>query len=474
MARSKSKAVMTVADGKGGMVQVQDRRFEQGDWPIQFEVAKEDADAWMRYYHAEIEQRGWSQNHFAQSDGRENSGSFTVRTGTEETQFAVVWDRKRGGPLKVRARSVGTPELPVSELSAFFESVNARRVSPVTQRFFRWAAVEYDGLPWLGEIWLDDTLRLGPPSRQYERALLGPRAISVSASVAAIGPADAVEVFRQDLQEVCAFLSVITGHLVQQRDQRQTWTWAINADGTTACDVRQLGYIDPNPPTAMPEPGTSQPVPLRPVTRPDFSQRGIFIGTTNEQALPSDVIELWRAFRALSPEKRRQFLQASAKWQEALMHWKERSTLSFALLVVACEALKPPDRKFKDHQVYEVVEALLGSAVSARLKEEGFRPQDVRNAHLHAGAFRGDEMDWSGLVAQFYDPTFDQARRELAPITQEAIIEWLRRGGVFAMSRLKQRNRTVLRWARENVVALLCASSALGVVLGWLVRGHGL
>lgn len=40
MVRAKSKATIVVPDGTGGMVQVQDRRFEAGDWPIQFEVSK--------------------------------------------------------------------------------------------------------------------------------------------------------------------------------------------------------------------------------------------------------------------------------------------------------------------------------------------------------------------------------------------------------------------------------------------------
>jgi hypothetical protein len=34
MAKAKSKAVIMVADGAGGMAQVQDYRFEQGQWPI--------------------------------------------------------------------------------------------------------------------------------------------------------------------------------------------------------------------------------------------------------------------------------------------------------------------------------------------------------------------------------------------------------------------------------------------------------
>ena len=43
----------------------------------------------------------------------------------------------------------------------------------------------------------------------------------------------------------------------------------------------------------------------------------------------SDVVELWRLYRGLkSEQKRHQFLQAAAKWQEALMLDKDKETLS--------------------------------------------------------------------------------------------------------------------------------------------------
>jgi hypothetical protein len=37
-------------------------------------------------------------------------------------------------------------------------------------------------------------------------------------------------------------------------------------------------------------------------------------------------------------------------------------------------------------------------------------------------------------MSSYYDPTFTQARDELALITHAAIIEWLRRRGTFTMS----------------------------------------
>ena len=40
-----------VADGAGGMMKLEDRRFEKGDWPISFEIpiAGEQAERWSRY-----------------------------------------------------------------------------------------------------------------------------------------------------------------------------------------------------------------------------------------------------------------------------------------------------------------------------------------------------------------------------------------------------------------------------------------
>ena len=78
MAKSKSKATVRLADGAGGMTKVQDHRFDTGEWPIQFQVASEHADAWMRYLNEECSRRGWSHSSFGQIDRSENSGSLTM------------------------------------------------------------------------------------------------------------------------------------------------------------------------------------------------------------------------------------------------------------------------------------------------------------------------------------------------------------------------------------------------------------
>ena len=171
MAKAKPKAAIMVADGAGGMVQVQDRRFEMGDWPIRFEVPKEQADTWLRYLYAECERRRWSSGGIGQLEARENSGSITVNIGgAAKPQLAVVWERKRGGPIKVRARSAGVPEFPLVEAEEFFSQVNDRCRSGVTEPVYRRGQLQFDGLAWRGEFWLDDTVRLGPPTEQYEAA----------------------------------------------------------------------------------------------------------------------------------------------------------------------------------------------------------------------------------------------------------------------------------------------------------------
>jgi hypothetical protein len=322
------------------------------------------------------------------------------------------------------------------------------------ERIYRRGQLEYEGLPWLAEVWLDDTLRLGPPSRQDDTALFGPRVVLVDSLVLCAGQGESVFVFGQNLRELSAFLSVVMGLAVHVLVQGRAWTWTFT-DDTLDCAVRNLGYWEQNNPQAMPARSACRDMRLREVTRPDFSLRG-FDGSIAEVSLATDTADLWAAYCALTPALRQQFLQAAAKWQEALTHWAERSTLSFVLMVVACEALKPPDREFKEHNIYEVVAALLGEATAQRLGEHWFRPQEIRHAHLHRGEFHGSEFVLSAMMASYHDPTFDQARRALAPITQEAIIEWLRRRGVFTMPPIVRKKST----GRGDIAATTATSSS--------------
>jgi hypothetical protein len=98
-----------------------------------------------------------------------------------------------------------------------------------------------------------------------------------------------------------------------------------------------------------------------------------------------------------------------------------------------------------------------------------FRPQNMRNAHLHTGEFRGSEFVYAAITSSYHDPTFGQARRALALITQAAIIEWLQRYGAFTMPFI-QRKMNPRRWVKEHILVILPSVLATGMILGWLLR----
>src|SRR5438067_6182866 len=199
MPKSKSKATVMLAGANGGLVPVHDRRFDPPrDWPIRFEIEAADADLWMRYFYDQCARRSWSSGGIAQIDRSENSGSISVNQGSpDKPQLTVVWERRRDRAMLVRARSEGQPEMGLTEIQAFFDEINARCASRSVEQVYRRRTLEYYGLPWRGECWLDETVRLGPPSLQYEKAMFGPRAIVVDALVECIGAGDAMTVLER-------------------------------------------------------------------------------------------------------------------------------------------------------------------------------------------------------------------------------------------------------------------------------------
>lgn len=468
MAKAKSKTIIVAADGAGVMAQVQDRRFETDNWPIRFDVPKEEADTWLQYLSAECGRRGWSSGGIAQMEAKENSGSLTINTGGPgQPQLAVVWERNRGGPIKVRARSVRMPEFPLDEANELFRHVNERSRAGTSEEFHRGWQLCYDGLPWRGELWLDE-LRLGPPSQQDATALLGPRIILVNALTNGIDLHHASSSFMVTLRELSVFLTVVMGTNVRvSPNGGRGWTWSTNSSGQVECDIRNLGYWEKQWPKEMPARGQIQSVPLRAVPRPDFSRRGID-GTQTEEHLPEDIIDLWRAFTGLPPDRRQQFLQVGTMWQLALSLGHEYQTARFAWMVAACEVLKPPDSPFRDHNIYHVVEALLGKPVADQLQEQWFRPQDVRNAHLHRGEFRGSEFVQQALMSSFQDPTFDHACRVLYQIAQAAIIEWLRKCGTFTMLPLMRR-KSWRSWVKDHALSILPILGVVGIAVGMVL-----
>jgi hypothetical protein len=91
-----------------------------------------------------------------------------------------------------------------------------------------------------------------------------------------------------------------------------------------ACEALNL---EPANPLSMPSRGTVKPVPLYALDNPP---QGID-GSTNEISVREDVADLWGLYCGLDAERRGQFLQAASKWQEALIHWQDRPSLSAAI-----------------------------------------------------------------------------------------------------------------------------------------------
>ena len=167
-----------VADGAGGLLEVVDRRFDRREWPISFQVPAAEAENWFRHLEFECERRGWSSAGMSQLQSRENSGSLMLLDAGVE-KLSVVWDRARGEALNVRARPAADMDL--SDAQECFRRTNERSSAGATERQYRWGILEYEGRAWRGELWLDDDLRLGPPSNQYEGASGGPRVVVVDA-----------------------------------------------------------------------------------------------------------------------------------------------------------------------------------------------------------------------------------------------------------------------------------------------------
>ena len=68
----------------------------------------------------------------------------------------------------------------IADAAAFLVRVNDNFHAGVTNRFYERAYLYYEGLPWRGELWLGDDLRLGPPSRHAD-ALFAPQIIVIDA-----------------------------------------------------------------------------------------------------------------------------------------------------------------------------------------------------------------------------------------------------------------------------------------------------
>lgn len=230
MAKQKTGAQIRSADGVGGMRQVGNLRFESGAWPIELTVSAENAESWMAQLGAEAEARGWSATSLSQLEAEENSGTITIHTANGQASAGIecIWERRRGEKLRLRARPSGEPVLSLDVAHAFIAAVSARVLEGTVVRAHRQAALTYEGLPWMGELWLDPEHRIGPPSKHPD-FLLGPQAVMVDAMVEGIGQFGATGTFDKRAYELCVFLSAVLELNIEKGKLGFGWAWDTQA-----------------------------------------------------------------------------------------------------------------------------------------------------------------------------------------------------------------------------------------------------
>lgn len=419
-----------VADGGGGMIRVDDRRFDTGSWPIRFVVPPSEADDWFAHLQAERGTRKWSLRGLGQIHAEENSGTLYLTSGIagRSSEIIITWERSPASGVSVRARPSGTPEMPLEEAQRFFDAVNKRSAERVRETYYRRGQLLYEGLPWRGEVWLDKSVRLGPPSK-HASFLLAPQVIILDAQIKGIGAGGANSEFDRLLREVATFLTVVLGPAVRVPESGHAWTVVTNDDGKADTKLSALGYWESERPSEMPPPGAARAMPTRSVDRLDEEQQGNQGGET-EKSIPDDLVDLWSAFRNLSKDRRQQFLGAGRALQISRSLWPDHETACFVFKVVACESLKPSGRKFDRWNVYDVIESLLGKPQADRLRELRFPAHRVRNQHLHRAELFGAELDLRFMMSSFQDPSFYDAQGLLSLLARAAAVEWLRRGGL--------------------------------------------
>lgn len=432
MPKERPRAELRVADGEGGMRVVEDHRFDDGPWPLDFSVAAKDAEAWMAHLRAETTKRGWNTGGISQREAAENSGTLSIRSasGPSSPTLDLVWDKPRTGDLLIRGRPGGNPAMSLDTAEEFIRAVRDRVSSGAIDRAHRWDLLSYQGLPWRGELWLSNDLRLGPPSR-FPEALLGSQVLVVDATLDGIGQAGITTNFQRLVLELRVFLGAVLGVCTSPVRPEDGWVTDFDERGRPIeCALRSVGYWHVGGPRGFPERGSVAPVAREAVTRPGLGRVGIW-ADTREQWVPTDIEELWEAFRALPQAKRDAFLRAGNAYLIADSMWPAQRTAYVVFHVITCEALKPKGRRYNEMNIYDVVASLLGNPEALRLKELSVHPQKVRSGHVHRGTLAAGELVPTFLSDDFADPSFDDMLRELASLTRTCLIEWLRCGGSY-------------------------------------------
>ncbi len=342
-----------MADGAGGLAVVQDLRFQDEAWPISFVVPADSAEEWIAQFEAECDDRHWSSAGISQLEPHQNSGSRTIATGVRgaSPEVHVVWERGRNGPVIVKARSMGDPAISVDDVASFFNAIQARCDIQARSLLHRRAHLTYQGLPWRGELWLQESVRLGPPSK-YPPTLLGQQIIVLDGMIEGIGWQGVNAEFSRLVREVSIFLSVLLGIHTREEHPRSAWVLMPDvADRLTSSEYMHLGYLEKEAKSGMPQRGDFREIPLVPVQRPDL-QRYRYEIPDSEESAPEDIVKLWATLLNLAPGRRAQFLKAGNAYCAAQSLWPDHQTGYAAFLVVACEALKPSGRRYRDWNVF--------------------------------------------------------------------------------------------------------------------------
>jgi len=447
MAKERAGARISVADGAGGLREVEDHRFDDTHWPVELRVEADDAQAWIAHVTAEAEARGWSSASYGQLEAAQNSGSLTLHLtpGSAGPTIDVAWEKKREAHLDVRVRPGGEPPPALALVQEFVDAVNARVRDRQTDTKHHRAVLLYDGLHWTGELWLTETLRLGPPSR-FAPALNSTQAVIVDAQASGIGWQGVLADFHRLLREVRLVLSPLLGVHLTLEGGGQGWVPEFDEKHQLSdCRMRATGYWEGWLPGGFPSMGAAPPI-ERISMREELARLGI-PATQRAIRVPDEVESLWHAFGALPDPLKQQFLNACNAFSIASDLWPDQRTACAAFLVVTCEALKPAGRRYRSANVYDVIASLVGEAFATDLRGHAVSPQKTRSEHFHRGVLVADDLPNMLFGDPFSDPSFDAMLRELWRAARICLVEWLSRGGRYQFVRLTRETRWQ-RWRK--------------------------
>src|SRR6266536_2722655 len=136
------------------------------------------------------------------------------------------------------------------------------------RRGHRRMILAYSGLPWRGELRLDEDHRIGPPSKHPDY-LLGPQVFIVDAMIDGIGQKGINARFQTFVHELRVFLGFMLGLDAKPHKMEDAWVPEIDAKGiVTDCTLRPVGYVELSAPPGFPPLGSAPPIERRDVLRP--------------------------------------------------------------------------------------------------------------------------------------------------------------------------------------------------------------